>query len=548
MGLFNQFPFTNFHEINLDWVINEIKRIDDYLKNIPIPADVIKNKNTPDYYGAAGNGVNDDTEAFQKCSDYCRENSVPMLLLPKTYYIGGSVNVYTDIEGNWATILTKHRTYPFKIYDENIEQHYIPSNMSRTGTSDPHLYGKSFTAETNFYMGQRSQYGTDFYAQQYLVCDTEGNFSDQFPFYETIKECNNIHSIITQPIKISELIFLANSVDEPCNYIDINRDNVTIENVIIKGNCIFGALGFNTIGNNINFRNIIGENPNNTIGTWGYVIELQSCNNVHLENIILPPTGGRWAATVGSFAGNVTYKNVYSYRFDIHYLSWGNNSCENCNFIGANISGGECNYSFTDCTFSAKNYAISGRTDLQAPISGSIYLKNCRYHSTAVLFNPHFAGRPNSNDYGTVYINGINCNITCENMRLNVPAMYHSDETQNCKMFITWVNCTIVSESNAYAALNAKNTYLNVQNCVFPSGLSMVCNAYADNSQVTIIGCRGEATIRIRNKNNIIIGNQGLTFNPDQSGVQAVYMGNQCTLLNSQNFSEDSVNVNNISL
>ena len=25
MGLFNQFPFTNFHELNLDWLINTVK-------------------------------------------------------------------------------------------------------------------------------------------------------------------------------------------------------------------------------------------------------------------------------------------------------------------------------------------------------------------------------------------------------------------------------------------------------------------------------------------------------------------------------------------
>lgn len=39
MGLFNQFPFTNFHEMNLDWLITTMKksveRIDDALKNLP---------------------------------------------------------------------------------------------------------------------------------------------------------------------------------------------------------------------------------------------------------------------------------------------------------------------------------------------------------------------------------------------------------------------------------------------------------------------------------------------------------------------------------
>lgn len=546
MGLFNQFPFTNFHEMNLDWIINEIKRIDEYLKNMPIPDDAIKNKNTPDYYGAAGNGVNDDTEAFQKCANYCRENSVPMVLLPKTYYIGGSVNVYTDIVGNYATILSKHRTYPFKVYDENIKQHYTPSNMTRTGTTDTALFGKSFTADTNFNMGARSGANTDFYAQQYIVCDDEGNFTDQFPFYETIKECNNIHSILAEPIKISELIFMANSVDEPCNFVDINRDNVTIENIIVQGTCTSGIQGFNIIGNNIIFRNIIGKNPNTTIGTWGYIITMSSCNNIQLENIILPPVGNRWANIGASFAGNVTYKNVYASRFDIHYLSWGNNSCNNCNFDGANISGGECNYSFVDCTFRTKSYPIASRTDLEAPISGSIYLKNCRYNNTSVLFNPHFAGRPNAGDYSTVF-NGLNCNITCENMRVYVGFVYFNDATPNCKLYFNMVNCTLSSINSNYATISGKNISVCLQNCVIPAGLTMVSNGSTENSSIAIYGCRGDGTIRIRNNNNIIIGNQGLTFNVDTSGAQAVYMGNIGTLQNPNNLSADSVNINNIS-
>lgn len=27
MGIFRQFPYTNFHEINLDWLLNEMKKI-----------------------------------------------------------------------------------------------------------------------------------------------------------------------------------------------------------------------------------------------------------------------------------------------------------------------------------------------------------------------------------------------------------------------------------------------------------------------------------------------------------------------------------------
>lgn len=34
MGLFNQFPYTNFHELNLDWILGQMKNVEGYVKNI----------------------------------------------------------------------------------------------------------------------------------------------------------------------------------------------------------------------------------------------------------------------------------------------------------------------------------------------------------------------------------------------------------------------------------------------------------------------------------------------------------------------------------
>lgn len=63
MGLFNQFPFTNFHEMNLDWIVSSIKDIKTRIDKLePIQkynSDSVKN------YGAIGDGVADDTKAFQ---------------------------------------------------------------------------------------------------------------------------------------------------------------------------------------------------------------------------------------------------------------------------------------------------------------------------------------------------------------------------------------------------------------------------------------------------------------------------------------------------
>lgn len=34
MGLFDQFPYTNFHELNLDWILSQMKNVEGYVKNI----------------------------------------------------------------------------------------------------------------------------------------------------------------------------------------------------------------------------------------------------------------------------------------------------------------------------------------------------------------------------------------------------------------------------------------------------------------------------------------------------------------------------------
>ena len=34
MGAFEQFPYTNFHELNLDWIIKQIKNFQNSLDNI----------------------------------------------------------------------------------------------------------------------------------------------------------------------------------------------------------------------------------------------------------------------------------------------------------------------------------------------------------------------------------------------------------------------------------------------------------------------------------------------------------------------------------
>ena len=86
MGLFNQFPFTNFHEMNLDWIITTIteikseignipKEIDEYLKSDEFQLklqtwvnEYLMKSGSPvplKLFGAKGDGTTDDSAAFE---------------------------------------------------------------------------------------------------------------------------------------------------------------------------------------------------------------------------------------------------------------------------------------------------------------------------------------------------------------------------------------------------------------------------------------------------------------------------------------------------
>ena len=99
MGLFEQFPFTNFHEMNLDWIINKIGDIEKNIDSINFESNLFS---TPADFNAANDGINDDTSAIQQCVD-----SGKIVILSGKYAISAPINLKNDsvIIGNNCTIV-----------------------------------------------------------------------------------------------------------------------------------------------------------------------------------------------------------------------------------------------------------------------------------------------------------------------------------------------------------------------------------------------------------------------------------------------------------
>lgn len=148
MGIFRQFPYTNYHDLNLDWILNEIselinewskfnndwsdwkKSVDDFIewaKTVNIEDAVSNVLNewyedgkilpliapflpivTPEMFNAVGDGVADDTTAFQNC---CNSGRYILCKEGANYRITDTITLHGNltIDFNSATLTSEHR-------------------------------------------------------------------------------------------------------------------------------------------------------------------------------------------------------------------------------------------------------------------------------------------------------------------------------------------------------------------------------------------------------------------------------------------------------
>lgn len=105
MGLFNQFPFSNFHEYNLDWLISQVNAIPDTVQeevkkalssNISeivtsITSSAINIKNPPSPLEAVKDDIDSSTQ-MQAIVNYCAENGYS-IFIPTGRYIFNNITV-----------------------------------------------------------------------------------------------------------------------------------------------------------------------------------------------------------------------------------------------------------------------------------------------------------------------------------------------------------------------------------------------------------------------------------------------------------------------
>lgn len=96
------YPYTNFHELNLDWIIEEVKKSSEKVNDIPNIVNTAVEAAEMGYpfvnvksYGAKGDGIADDTLAFQEALNSGCNVYVPMESQEK-YRITKTLNMKAD--------------------------------------------------------------------------------------------------------------------------------------------------------------------------------------------------------------------------------------------------------------------------------------------------------------------------------------------------------------------------------------------------------------------------------------------------------------------
>lgn len=231
----NFFPFSNFHELNLDWILETLKGLktqeqtvkeetdtlfneyfDKYLKYTP-------NKNPENFFmmaedfGVIGDGVTDNADALEAAMIYCLNHNVGLGFKAGTYIVGRDIVVDDRKSGHEDFSLIMQGCGQGTIIKGGSitlagNSHYIVSNMQF-----------KFDGEKGLILGTGSNYAN---RSLFVNCLIEGN-----PSALTLVFCNAVRFIGCRISSRAEYIPLPSAVYPVCEFANLSTYSGTVNSI-----------------------------------------------------------------------------------------------------------------------------------------------------------------------------------------------------------------------------------------------------------------------------------------------------------------------------
>lgn len=404
MALFDNFPYTNTHEMNLDWILERTEKVlksaDEIAANTEIAQEAAENASqslaqiyetftTPEMFGAIGDGVADDSDAVQKALDtgksvkfsksYNIEKQIKALYGNIVLYGSGTL-ILNCIETEEFTVLFSGNNIVLNNINFVIPTYTALNNTaSRNGVkfsdcSNVLINNCTFTANATACNGI-----LDFYESWHDVKITNCKFDINTFYNNTVhaggvwirafnnEECYNIN--------IDNCVFNSVSADEVLAVWNANA--VILKNVIIT-NCIFSGTSMPYLitlasCDNIIFANCQLSGTPNTAFIKCYYNSITN-NALSLDNLVFLTTANTYVVYTTS-GQKVTLKNS---------IIKGNSAratrviFHNCNIELLDNSG-----QFNTCEFDSCNLTVSQSSNQF--LRGSVLITDSTINSSGTM-------------------------------------------------------------------------------------------------------------------------------------------------------------------
>lgn len=403
----NSYTSKTFVPANTDinnttyWALtgNYNAQVEEYRKEVQALKDSIEYSFVyVDDFGAKGDGVTDDTQAFVNAINYCNTNNFVLKTKGKSYAVGSpDINVKCSIDFNGATMILTGNTANSRFMTitdpAKVDYTLTQSILTRDGVLDNRLFGKSFSIISPLSMGLRYGDAEEYFYEVCVATDIVGNFITQKYLPNIITgtyKFIEVKDVYNAPIFIKNVNIRFNSTTvNLATFARIIRNNVTVENVNVVG-----AVD-NTQSNagvfychscfNLEFNNIMGQNPfSPTVA--GYIIDCYDCDTVRINNLnSFSKTGGSWPSLAMQFCNNVQYNQCHTDRIDAHFS--GTYYAKGCTMQYADFSHGYGDVVLEDCVIfgNATNHSIYMRSDFALALTGNVIIKDCTIYSSPTM-------------------------------------------------------------------------------------------------------------------------------------------------------------------